>query len=128
MSNVSMVEKIDAKRKLDNKRRVIFGYAMALFCAVLWGLWYIPGDMVWYLDPFVTMQAEVTAMTGSETTSFMVFAVLITALNALLIVLVLCIWNLCMGKFTEMKRTRPLAGNPLPNNFRVANKWQGRLC
>ncbi|MEA4978265.1 MAG: DMT family transporter [Methanomassiliicoccaceae archaeon] len=115
MSNVSMVEKINAKRKQDNKRRVLFGYAMALFCAVFWGLWYIPGDMIWYLDPFVTMQAEVTAVTGSETTSFMVFAILITGVNALLVVLALCLWNLWMGKFTEMKRTF--------KEVKAADKW-----
>ncbi len=113
--NVSMVEQINAKRKLDNKRRVIFGYAMALFCAVLWGLWYIPGDMVWYLDPFVTMQNEILDTTGSGTTSFMVFAVMITGINALLIVLTLSIWNLFMGKFSEMKRTF--------KEVKAADKW-----
>ena len=78
---------------------------MAIFCAVFWGLWYVPGDMVWYLEPFVTMQAEMTAFSGSETTSFMVFAVFITGLNALLVVAALSVWNLWMGKFGEMKRT-----------------------
>lgn len=96
---------IDLKRKEDNKRRVVLGYIMAIFCAIFWGLWYVPGDMVWYMEPFVTMQNEMTAISGSDTTSFMVFAVFITGLNALLVVIALAIWNLWMGKFGEIKRT-----------------------
>lgn len=115
-TSVSMAERINAKRKLDNKRRVIIGYAMALFCALFWALWYIPGDMVWYLEPFVTMQTEVAAMSnGSETTSFMVFAILITGINAFLVVSALCIWNLVLGKFSEMGRTF--------KEVKAADKW-----
>ncbi len=114
-NNMSVDEIIDQRRKQDHKRRVLLGYTMALFCAVFWGLWYIPGDMVWTLEPFVSMQNEITALSGSETTSFMVFAVFITGINALLVVLVLGVWNLWMGKFSEMKRT-------FMEN-KAANKW-----
>ena len=112
---MSVDEIIDQRRKQDHKRRVLLGYTMALFCAVLWGLWYIPGDMVWTLEPFVTVQNDILAMSGSETTSFMVFAVLITGINALIIVFVLGVWNLWLGKFSEMKRTF--------KENKAANKW-----
>jgi len=114
-TSANLAERINAKRKLDNKRRVMFGYAMALFCAVFWALWYIPGDMVWYLEPFVTLQDQVLAMHGSSTESFMVMAILITGINAILVCLALTIWNLALGKFSEMGRTF--------KEVKAADKW-----
>ena len=93
------------KRKMDHKKRVRLGYLMAIFCAVFWGIWYIPGNLAWALDPFVAMFDDIVGGGSSDSSAMLVVAVLITGLNALTVVLALTLWNLCLGKFKEMKRT-----------------------
>jgi len=93
------------KRKLDHKKRVRLGYLMAMFCAIFWAIWYIPGNLAWSLDPFVAMFDDIVGGGTSESSATLVVAVLITGLNALTVVLALTIWNLYLGKFKEMKRT-----------------------
>jgi len=93
------------KRKIDHKKRVRLGYTMAIFCAIFWAIWYIPGNLAWELDPFVGMLEQIELDGSSGNAAMLVVAVLITGLNALTVVLALSIWNLYNGKFKEMKRT-----------------------
>jgi EamA-like transporter family. len=93
------------KRKMDHKKRVRLGYLMAIFCAIFWAIWYIPGNLAWELDPFVGMLDAIESGGHSSNAAMLVVAVLITGLNALTVVLALSIWNLYLGKFKEMKRT-----------------------
>ena len=95
---------LETMRKNEHKKRVRIGYVMALFCAILWGLWYIPGNVLWVLNPFDDMLAAIS-LTDGESTALIVTAVLISAFNALTVIIALMIWNGALGKFKEMGRT-----------------------
>ncbi len=101
-------------KKLENKRKVSKGYMWAFFCALLWGLWYIPGTVIWAVPPFDDMWVVLDAQSGA-TTATLVVAVLITAFNALTVILALALWNGVLGKFGEMKRTLKA--------FKPCTKW-----
>jgi drug/metabolite transporter (DMT)-like permease len=98
----------------EYKRRVKYGYMWAMFCAVLWGLWYIPGTVIWDLNPFDAMYGEIAATSG-DGMALVIVAVLITAFNAATVVLALMVWNGVLGKFGEMKRT--------VKEFNPCSKW-----
>lgn len=87
-----------------NKRKTRYGYMWALFCAVLWGIWYIPGTVVWVLNPFDNMYVAIAEGSG-DSTALVVTAVLITAFNALTVILALLLWNGVLGKYGEIGRT-----------------------
>ncbi len=91
-------------RQNEHKKRVRIGYMMALFCAVLWGLWYIPGTTLWVLNPFDTMLADLTEIHGGSV-ALVVTAVLMSAFNAATVIIALMVWNGALGKFKEMGRT-----------------------
>lgn len=100
------MELVDEKRAQAHKKRVHYGYLMALFCAILWGLWYVPGNLIWNFDVVVDFQAIVSG-TGDSNIGFIVAAMLITALNAAFVLLSYMLWNAFLGKnkFKEMKRS-----------------------
>ncbi|WP_445476041.1 hypothetical protein ACT9XH_04765 [Methanococcoides methylutens] len=91
-------------KRLENKRKINKGYMWALFCAFLWALWYIPGTIIWAIPPFDTMWVAIDATHGASMATVIV-AVLITAFNALTVIIALLVWNGVLGKFGEMKRT-----------------------
>lgn len=95
---------LEEKRQLEHKKRIKIGYLMAAFCAILWGLWYLPGNALWSLEPFASMYADIDATDGS-TAALVVTAVLISAFNALTVIIALLIWNGGLGKMKEMVRT-----------------------
>lgn len=101
-------------RTKENQKRRKYGYMWALFCAMLWGLWYIPGTVVWVLNPFDDMYTAVATLKG-DSVSLVVTAVLITAFNALTVMLALTVWIGVLGKFGEVKRTL--------KQFRPCSKW-----
>ena len=103
VDNVVSLDKIKAK---ENSRKIKFGYMWALFCAIFWGIWYLPGTALWVLNPFDEMY-EALAVTHGEAMSMVLVAVLITALNALTVVISLLFWNAVLGKHKvkELKRT-----------------------
>lgn len=105
---------LQALKTQEHKRRVKIGFMWAFFCAILWGIWYIPGTVVWVLNPFDAMYGEIAATNG-DGVSLVVTAVLITAFNALTVILALMVWNGVLGKFGEMKRTL--------KEFHPCSKW-----
>lgn len=94
----------EEERIKNTAKRMRLGYLMALFCAILWALWYIPGNLLWSLEPFLTMNADLAAENG-ELVGMLVVAILITAFNALAVVLVLLIWCGYLKKIKEMVRS-----------------------
>lgn len=80
------------------------GFIAAILCAVVWGIWYIPGNLAWSLEPFVSLMDDITSTDGGDA-AYIVMAILITALNATFIIIALSVWNLGVGKFKEIKRT-----------------------
>ncbi|MDR1404607.1 MAG: DMT family transporter [Candidatus Methanoplasma sp.] len=110
---------VDEKRVATHKKRVKIGYTMALFCALFWGIWYVPGTFIWNFDVVNLFQGAIDGLNGFEVDAlleageafsnkaFLAAAVLITGLNAAFVMLAYLIWNLALGKakFSEMKRS-----------------------
>ncbi|WP_135612609.1 EamA family transporter [Methanococcoides sp. AM1] len=93
-------------RRLEIKRRFNSGYMWALFCAVLWAMWYIPGTIIWAVPPFDVMWTEIALPDYSNASmATVIVAMLITAFNALTVMIALLVWNGVLGKFGEIKRT-----------------------
>ena len=105
---------IESLKVNEYKKKVKKGYMWAIFSALLWGIWYIPGTVIWSLNPFDTMSVEIGSSHG-DTVSLIVTAVLISAFSAAMIILTLGIWNLVTGKFKEIKRTAV--------QFKSCSKW-----
>jgi uncharacterized membrane protein len=101
-------------KKQESKRKISKGYMWALFCAVFWGIWYLPGTVVWVLNPFDKMYGAI-AETSGDGTALIITAVLITAFNALTVMLALMLWNGVLGKFGELVRTM--------KEFHPCSKW-----
>jgi len=101
-------------KKLENKRKMNKGYMWALFCAILWGIWYIPGTIIWAVPPFDAMWVDIDATHGGSMATLVV-ALLISAFNALTVIVALLIWNAYLGKLPEMKRTL--------KEFHPCSKW-----
>ncbi|MDR3282998.1 MAG: hypothetical protein LBS92_05250 [Candidatus Methanoplasma sp.] len=81
---------------------------MALFCALFWGIWYVPGTFIWNFDVVVDFQAAIDGTYDTlSNKAFLAAAILITGLNAAFVMLSYLIWNLYLGKakFSEMKRS-----------------------
>ncbi|MDR3206000.1 MAG: hypothetical protein LBT41_02740, partial [Candidatus Methanoplasma sp.] len=103
---------VNEKRNEINKRRVKYGFLMALFCALFWGIWYVPGTFIWNFDVVNEFQAVIDGVVFdadylASNKAFLAAAILITGLNAAFVMLSYLIWNLYLGKakFSEMKRS-----------------------
>jgi drug/metabolite transporter (DMT)-like permease len=95
-------------RALANKKRVRYGFMMAIFCAIFWGIWYVPGTFIWNFDIITEFQDVANGIFHSDYNGgFLSAAILITALNCAFVMFSYFIWNLCLGKakFSEMKRS-----------------------
>ena len=85
--------------RIRHRRRTVrWGYIWALWCAVFWGAWYLPGTAVWSVPPFAAMSFR----TSDE---FLAAAVVITALNAVGVLIALFIWLASLEKLGEFWRT-----------------------
>jgi drug/metabolite transporter (DMT)-like permease len=88
---------VDVVRARYRERSVRWGFAWALWCAVLWGAWYVPGSALYYEEPFAAL---------SETTGgFLKAAAVITTLNAVAVLLAMFIWVSALGKWRDYGRT-----------------------
>lgn len=79
-------------------RSIRWGFIWALWCAVLWGAWYIPGAAVWQEEPFVSMNMN-------DTRQFLTAAAVITTFNAFAVLLFLFLWLAVLEKFGDFVRT-----------------------
>lgn len=120
---VENVVSLDEIKSKERSRKIKYGYMWALFCAVFWGIWYLPGTAIWVLNPFDEMSAALAPVYG-ESVAMVLVAVLITALNALTVVIALLFWNFVLGKhkLKELKRTL--------FTFKKCSKWffLGGIC
>jgi drug/metabolite transporter (DMT)-like permease len=91
-------------RKANHRKKVRYGYMMGIFLALLWGLWYVPGSLMWVIEPFINLY-DAVAVDHGDIAATLVTAVLISGANALMATIVLLIWNIHLRKFREMKRT-----------------------
>jgi len=90
--------KMDQARALHRSRSVRWGYIWALWCAVFWGAWYLPGTAVWSAAPFRFMSFD----TVDE---FLLAAAVITAFNAVGVLLFQLLWLASLNKLGEFWRT-----------------------
>ncbi|MGO4811967.1 EamA family transporter [Cupriavidus sp. 2MCAB6] len=79
-------------------RSIRWGFIWALWCAVLWGAWYVPGAAVWKEAPFATMDM-------ANPRQFLTAAAVITTFNAFSVLLFLFLWLIVLGKFQDFGRT-----------------------
>lgn len=93
-----------AMRLKNRRKRIKYGYVMALFTCILWAMWYIPGNLMWVISPFADLY-DVVVVSHGDNVAMIVVAVLISAGNALAGGLMLFLWNAPLRKLKEMKRT-----------------------
>ena len=79
-------------------RSVRWGFYWAIWCAILWGAWYVPGTAVWYEKPFVEMGS------GGQS-EFLSAAAIITAFSSLAVLFFLFVWIGVLEKWGEYGRT-----------------------
>ena len=92
------MQTLEQARQTYRIRSVRWGFYWAMWCAVLWGAWYVPGTAVWYETPFVE--------TGSGTPAdFLLAATAITLLSAIAALCFLFLWIGVLQKGGEYVRT-----------------------
>ena len=85
-----------------------WGFTWAIWTAVLWGAWYIPGTAVWYEHPYVDIGIGDQALRLSATA-------VMTWIHAVLVFMFLLVWNGILGKLSDYARTMI--------RFRKISKW-----
>lgn len=94
MSDAAKTERL----RVDHRnRQVRWGFIWALWCAVLWGAWYVPGTVVYEEAPF----AGLLETTGA----YLLAAMVITLLNAIAVLLAMYLWIAVLGKSRDYVRT-----------------------
>ncbi|GAB4297404.1 MAG: hypothetical protein Kow0058_14200 [Roseovarius sp.] len=102
------MSRIEEARQLHRLRAVRWGYVWAMWCAVLWGAWYLPGAAIWTVPPFSGAGADGAA-------GFLAGAVVITSLSSIGVLLFLLLWLAVLEKLGEFWRTM--------RQFRRIAKW-----
>ncbi len=102
------MNRTEKARDRHRRRSVRWGYIWAMWCAVLWGAWYLPGTAVWTVPPFL-------AMSRSSVDEFLAAAAAITALSSVAVLLFLLLWLAVLEKLGEFVRTL--------RRFRRISKW-----
>ena len=85
-----------------------WGFAWALWTAVLWGAWYVPGTALWYESPYVEIPADQMGLRLAATA-------VMTWVHAIAVFVFLLLWNGVLGKVTDYARTMV--------RFRGISKW-----
>ena len=85
-----------------------WGFIWALWTAILWGAWYVPGTALWYEHPFVDIPADQQSLRLAATA-------VMTWVHAITVFLFLLLWNTILGKVRDYGRTMV--------RFRKISKW-----
>lgn len=85
-----------------------WGFSWAIWTAVLWGAWYVPGTAMWYEEPFVSIDNGDHGMRMAATA-------VMTWIHAVVVLFFLMIWNGTLGKLGDYGRTII--------RFRRISKW-----
>jgi drug/metabolite transporter (DMT)-like permease len=85
-----------------------WGFIWALWMAVLWGAWYVPGTALWYEHPYSDIPGSAIALRLSATA-------VMTWIHAIGVFLFLLLWNGSLGKIRDYGRTMI--------RFRHISKW-----
>lgn len=84
-------------RASTRERSIRWGFIWAIWCAVLWGAWYVPGSALYYEEPFAAL--------SETTTGFLKAAAVISMLNAIAVLLAMYVWAAALGKLRDYGRT-----------------------
>jgi drug/metabolite transporter (DMT)-like permease len=87
-------DKVQRMRVEYRNRQVRWGFIWAIWCAVLWAAWYVPGTVIYAEAPFVDMADE-----------YLLAAMVITTLNAVAVLLAMYLWIAVLGKTRDYART-----------------------
>src|SRR5690606_29242844 len=90
-------DKVVQLRQEHRNRQVRWGFIWAVWCAVLWGAWYVPGTVIYSEAPFVDL--------AGSTADYLLAAMVITTLNAVAVLLAMFLWVAVLGKTGEYVRT-----------------------
>ena len=85
-----------------------WGFLWALWLAILWGAWYVPGTALWFEAPYVNIPADATGVRLAATA-------VMTWVHAIAVFMFLLLWNLVLGKVSDYGRTLV--------RFRRISKW-----
>lgn len=85
-----------------------WGFIWAMWTAILWGAWYVPGTALWYEKPFVDIPAQDMGLRLAATA-------VITWIHAIMVFVFLLVWNGVLGKIADYGRTFV--------RFRGISKW-----
>ncbi|MDT8282725.1 MAG: DMT family transporter [Gammaproteobacteria bacterium] len=85
-----------------------WGFRWALWTAILWGAWYIPGTALWYEYPYNSISADA----GGQR---LVATAVMTWIHAIAVFIFLTLWNGVLDKLKDYGRTLI--------QFRKISKW-----
>lgn len=85
-----------------------WGFIWALWLAILWGAWYVPGTALWFEHPYADIPTAATALRLAATA-------VMTWVHAIAVFIFLLLWNLVLGKVADYGRTMV--------RFRRISKW-----
>jgi drug/metabolite transporter (DMT)-like permease len=91
------VDRTHQLRADHRNRQVRWGFIWALWCAVLWGAWYVPGYAIYSEAPFVNL--------ADSTTELLVASTVVAFLNALAVLAAMFVWVGVLGKGGDYVRT-----------------------
>jgi drug/metabolite transporter (DMT)-like permease len=89
-------------------RRQRWGFIWALWTAVLWGAWYVPGTALWFERPYSAIGTDQQALRLAATA-------VMTWIHAIEVLGFLVLWNAVLGKLPDFGRTIV--------RFRTISKW-----
>ena len=84
------------KRHFTRTKR--WGFMWALWTAILWGAWYVPGTALWYEKPYVDIPADQMSLRLAATA-------VMTWVHAIMVFLFLLLANIMLGKVRDYGRT-----------------------
>lgn len=85
-----------------------WGFIWAMWLAILWGAWYVPGTALWYEHPYSDIPLDATSLRLAATA-------VMTWVHAIAVFLFLLLWNMVLGKVSDYGRTIV--------KFRKISKW-----
>lgn len=85
--------RIDELRADNRNRQVRWGFIWALWCAVLWGAWYVPGGAVFFEEPMLSLV--------DSNAQIILGALVVTVLNAVAVLIAMFVWISTLGKTRE---------------------------
>lgn len=89
---------LDEMKSHYRNYQIRWGFIWALWCALLWGAWYVPGYAIYYESPFADELVTTTE-------DFMLAAMIVAFLNAIAVLLCMFVWVSVLGKTGEYVRT-----------------------